>query len=814
MKKLFAISALVLSLSSLVLAQTTNAPNALTYNISTFAGSGTSSLGDGSQANNGVVFSPNDVVVDKAGNIYIADTGQNRVRKIDTNGVITTIVGTGRDASNNAGIGNPLTTLTQPGQGTATAVNGPTGLALSPDEKKLYVAERANHKVKVLDLTTGVVSNFANAVGGADYSGDGQLAIKAYMRNPSAVAVDSKGNVYIADRGNNRIRKVDINTGIITTAAGTGPTNADGNFNPTPSDPTGIGDGGKATKAKLNRAEGVAIDAYDNIFIADTNSNRIRKVDASTGIITTIAGVCLTPACVGGVQSPNGDSSITVGGLTGACPTTTLANGAATATAGVPANQVITTRVPPTFIDVVQGTRGTLNAPRGLRFSPAGDLYISDTGSNRIRVMKAIDLPNGRHEVTGDSILSTFAGSGTATGGAGDGRQSTSATFNGPRGIGFDAAGNAFIADAGNDRIRQVDGSSGLVSVTTGINQFRGDGGAASLATFSNPRGLAVDNAGNVLVGDSGNNRVRRIAKDGSSIDTLAGTGTSGFTGDGGLAAAARLSNPSCVAIDSANSVYIADQGNNRVRKVDAYGIITTLAGGGTSDQESGIPAVNARLSAPRCVAADKAGTIYIADSGNHVIRKVTPDGTISTVAGTFATSGSAGDGGPATDALFNTPQGIAVDANNRLFITDTSNHATRVVDLVTGTIINVTGRPNDASSDTATNAAFGVVSVLPAESIRQDTPIGIASDDFGNVFIADSNNDRVERIVPVKDDKGVTTFFISTIAGTGSVAGEDKLATGIQIINPRGVAIDKTTGVIYVTDVQGKIYKLTPNTK
>jgi hypothetical protein len=241
---------------------------------------------------------------------------------------------------------------------------------------------------------------------------------------------------------------------------------------------------------------------------------------------------------------------------------------------------------------------------------------------------------------------------------------------------------------------RKVDSSSGRITTVagTGTPGFSGDDGPATTAQLMGPRGLAVAADGNLYIADFGNHRVRRVGLSSGRITTVAGTGTAGFSGDDGLATAAQLANPTAVAVDAAGNLYIADNGNHRVRRVDPSGVITTVAGTGAQgfSGDRG-PAIAAQLNSPVGVAVDTAGSLYIADRGNERVRRVDPSGVIITVAGT-GVQGFSGDRGPAIAAQLNTPRDVAVAADGTLYIADYDNHRVRRVDLSSGVITTVAG--------------------------------------------------------------------------------------------------------------------------
>ncbi len=275
--------------------------------------------------------------------------------------------------------------------------------------------------------------------------------------------------------------------------------------------------------------------------------------------------------------------------------------------------------------------------------------------------------------------LSTIAGTGTS-GFSGDSSLATLAALNNPFGVDADNDGNAYFSDRHNNRIRKILVTGDIVTIAgNGTPGYNGDSIAGTAAELNDPNGVAVDNAGNVYVADRLNNRVRNISPAGI-ITTVAGNGTSGFTGDNGPATAAELSSPRGVGVDAHGNVYIADQGNNRIRRIDAAGIITTIAGTGTGGYNGdGIAATAAQLYNPYGIATDTSGNIFVADVDNERIRKINVAGIISTIAGTGA-SGFTGDGGPATAAQLSEPIGVAVDASGNVFVADDYNSRIREV--------------------------------------------------------------------------------------------------------------------------------------
>ena len=368
-------------------------------------------------------------------------------------------------------------------------------------------------------------------------------------------------------------------------------------------------------------------------------------------------------------------------------------------------------------------------------------------------VLAALTAATVLGQTVAERTIETVAGGGSSLG---DGGAATAAQLNTPWGVALDGSGNLYIADQSTHRIRKVDASGTITTVAGTGNRhstggFGGDGGPAVQAQLNSPRGVAVDGAGNLYFSDSWNERIRKVDASGT-ITTVAGTGAIGLSGDGGRAVQARLHRPRGVALDGSGNLYIADSLNHRIRKVDTSGTITTVAGTGAIGLSGdGGPAVQARLRFPIGVAVDGSGNLYIADAYNHRIRKVDTSGTITTVAGAGAVGrtmgGFGGDGGPAVQARLNRPFGVAVDGSGNLYIADAENDRIRKVD-TSGTITTVagTGARGFAGDDGAATAA------------QFDEPIGVAVDGSGNLYIADAENDRIRLLTAPPSDAAEPT--------------------------------------------------------
>jgi sugar lactone lactonase YvrE len=335
-----------------------------------------------------------------------------------------------------------------------------------------------------------------------------------------------------------------------------------------------------------------------------------------------------------------------------------------------------------------------------------------------------------------NDIITTVAGNGSS-GYSGDNDVATNASLDSPTGIAVDASGNLFVADASNQRIRKVNTSGTITTVAgKGIYGYSGDNGLATNASLALPFGVAVNASGNLFIADANNNRIRKVNTSGI-ITTVAGGGNNG-RGDGGLATNASLDYPSFgVAVDTNGNLFIADRGNQCIRKVDTSGIITTVAGNGSPGYSGdGYPATSASLNDPYGVAVDTAGNLFIVDTGNQRIRKVATNGIITTVAGN-GIYGYSGDNSVATNASLYFPLGVAVDVSGDLFIVDTGNQRIRKVD-TSGIITTVAGNGSPGYSGDGSNATNA--------SLNKSS--GVAVDASGNLFIADTDNSRIRKVV------------------------------------------------------------------
>jgi sugar lactone lactonase YvrE len=457
-------------------------------------------------------------------------------------------------------------------------------------------------------------------------------ATSANVNGPAAVVKDNLGNLFIVAQSANRVYKVDA-SGVLTIAAGNGV----GGFS---------GDGGPATSANLASPSGIAVDASGNLFIADQSNGRIRRVDAATGVINTVAGnggFSFSgdggPATSASLYFPTGIAVDSSGNLFIADTFNNRVREVAASTGFI--NTVAGNGIATFSGDGGPATSASLSGPIGVAVDSSGNLFIADTNNQRIREVAA-------------GVINTVAGNGIATF-SGDGGPATSASLLYPYGVAVDASGNLFIADTDNERIREV--AAGVINTVAGNGTagFGGDSGPATSASLNYPYGLAVDASGNLFIADTSNNFIREVAASTGIINTVAGNGTQLFGGDGSPATSASLNSPEELTLDGSGNLFISDGRNNRIRRVDAStSIITTVAGGGPCCAlGDGGPATSANLNLGNAagVAVDTSGNVFIADSNNQRIREVAAlTGIITTVAG-GALCCALGDGGPATSA-------------------------------------------------------------------------------------------------------------------------------------------------------------------
>ena len=621
------------------------------------------------------------------------------------------------------------------------------------------------------DLSPGEITTVA---GGSVFTGDGGPSQEAALRGPSSIAIDPDGNIFFTDTDQQRIRRIDAITGIITTVAGVGvlPENLSDS----------LGDGGPALAAALAFPTGMALDAGGNVFFAEEASDRVRRLDAVTGIIDSVAG--------GGNRSPTETDPLELGD-------------------GGPAREA------------------RLNGPKGVVVDVAGNILIADSFNHRVR------------KVDTDATITTVAGGGVCQDpdGLGDGGPATEGCLSFPTGLAVDSEGNLFIADSFHNRIRMID-TAGIISTVVGpdVSELASGGFSfTTTGTLKDPRGVAIDADGNLLIADTGANRIRHFDRLERTISTVAGTGVRGFSGDQGPALEADLSRPGWVAVDGAGNLFIADTGNARVRRVEPRGkVISSYAGEGRDEfLGDGEPATAGALRFPSALAFNQKGDLFIADSSNHRIRRVeAATKEIGTVAGN-GRPGFSGDGEAADQAMLSSPAGLDLDAQGNLFIADTDNSSIRRVDAITQLIDTIirgeagnqfdptrprgiafdsqgslfladTGNHRILAADLEAEQLFWITGTGErgagpdsglALEVLFDAPFGVESDLEGNLYIADSFNHRIRKFE-------AATGMVSTVAGDGTPGfqGDGGLAILARLNFPTGLTLD-SEGNLLIAD-------------
>jgi Dockerin type I domain/NHL repeat len=621
---------------------------------------------------------PGGVATDSGGNVYVGDYNNHTIRKITPAGVVTTLAG--------------LATVSGSADGTGSAArfNYPAGVA-TDSGGNVYVADTSNNTIRKI-TPAGVVTTMSGSAGFSG-SADGTGSAARFF-NPFGVATDSSGNVYVADRDNHTIRKI-TPAGAVTTLTGLAGS-------------SGSADG-TGSAARFNFPQGVATDSSGNVYVADEFNHTIRKITPAAAV-TTLAGLA---------------------GSTGSADGT--------------------------------GSAARFSFPRGVASDSSGNVYVADTDNSTIRKI----TPAG-----GVTTLASLAGSSGSADGTG-----SAARFRFPQGVATDSSGNVYVADTVNSTIRKTTPAGAVTTLAGLAASFGSADGTGSAARFAFPRGVAIDGSGSVYVADTDNSTIRKITPAGG-VTTLAGL--AGVFGNAdGPGSAARFGFPIGVATDSSGNVYVADNFNHTIRKITPAAAVTTLAGlAGSTGSADGTGSA-ARFNFPRGVATDSSGNVYVGDESNQTIRKITPAGAVTTLAGLAGASGSADGTGSA--ARFFNPSGVATDSSGNVYVADRDNHTIRKITpagAVT-TLAGLAGSPGSADG-TGSGARF----VFPQ---------GVATDSSGNVYVADEFNHTIRKITPAA--------AVTTLAGlAGSPGSADGTGSGARFNFPQGVAPD-SSGNVYVTD-------------
>ena len=597
-----------------------------TYRIETVAGG--NNVGDSGPALRAPLGDSEGVAVDRAGNIYIADALDHRIRKITATGTITTVAGTGIAGSSG-----------DDGPADRAQLNTPYGISLDP-AGTLYIADLGNNRIRRVS-PAGIITS-----------------VSGTFRVPRNVLVDPQGNVYVSEFEGNRIRRINLD-GSITLIAGTGARGRSGDYGP-------------ATLATLNSPAGLALDAGGNLYIADSGNSQIRKI--AGGMITTVLGDG-TPGSATPAQLylPTGVAFDPFGNLYVADSENhrvrKLSTAGTVSTISLPARDLafdkngnllvaytehITKVLVSGAVAVIAGDgtylfRGDgglaadarLHAPGAVSVTPGGALAIADTANSRIRVISTTGM------------ISTLAGP---------------APLRAPVAIGFDKQGKFLLADPSSALIWTFDPPALTPAAGNGFQNFGGDGFAALASSLALPSGVAPHPDGGFYIADTGNHRIRRV-NPGGTVSTVAGLSSSGWNGDG-VALGATLNSPTALVLSSSGVLYIADTANDRIRKLTADGQLITIAGGA----KTGLT-----LNRPRGLALDSNDTLWIADTGNHRILTLSRDGALTIAAGT-GSAGFGGDGANALSAKLDSPSGLAADSLGNIYVADTGNNRIRIL--------------------------------------------------------------------------------------------------------------------------------------
>lgn len=588
---------------------------------------------------------------------------------------------------------------------------GPSGVRTAPDGS-IYIADSDKNRVRRID-PAGRITTIAGT-GAYSFGGDNGPALSAKFRKPSGLAMDSLGNIYVTDVDNHRVRKIDT-SGTITTFAGTSLGYS--------------GDGGPATIAKLKYPIGIAVDGSNNVYVTEL-SHRIRRIDTE-GIITTFAGI--------GYHEYSGDGGpASSAGIPNPYDVALDPSGAVWIAQRFPG---AVRRITP---DGIINTVTTMSYPIGLAVGPAEQVFVSENYSNRIF---SVTVGGAKTWIGGNSFTSP-------PGPEGVGAKSTAMD---PMKGSFDSAGNYYFADYSNNRVRRID-AAGLVWTTAGLRTYVGDGGPAASAVLSEPQYLAVDREGVVYISDPGAHRIRRVGVDGV-ITTVAGTGTPGSTPTGG-SALGPINTPRGITIAPDGNVVFAEFGNGRIRKIEDDGTLSQVgpalsspwavafndsgtlhasSWGGWIYYLDGQGIWRQRLSSyvlAASLAFDESQTLYFTDvNTSRVYASHLSERRV--VVGYAGYPGYEGDGGLALMAAVNDPMGLTFTANGELLIADTENHVIRRV-ASNGTISTIAG----------TGVAGFAGDGGAAKSAQFNGPVGLATAPNGDLYVADSLNGRIRRIL------------------------------------------------------------------
>jgi sugar lactone lactonase YvrE len=837
--------------------------------VTTFAGSGIAGYADGA-GTNAKFYNPRGIAADSFGNIYVGDESNHRIRKITSDGVVSTFAGGGSGIQGYAD-----------GTGTNAKFNCPMGVTIN-DGGNVYVADTDNHCIRIIS-SSGVVTTLAGS--GTQGFADG-VGTNAKFCYPYGVALDAVGNVYVPDLYNHRIRKI-TPSGVVTTIAGSGSESV--------ADGTG-------TNALFGQPTGIASDSFGNLYVA--SNHRIRKITLSPSlpgplpvcdstwhhIALSYSGSSSTNTLTAFIDGVDVATSISVSYAISTSSTTTLRLGwnglTPTSTSGelfsgsmsdlriysrsLNSSEIVTLSQPllttytnainpspiasstsytwycssgsygPTVLLIRSSSDGTWSSSGSVNCQPCpantysyqaasscstcptGSTFISSalgcrpsslsstgpidtsfyfSGSQSEGVSAFTTIVNTSNGIVFSSNASSFpieflslssksylstpffpslpTGSSPFTVSSWVKCDASSYTDMNPSGVivAWGAPGEMSTSasmTAVTLAVTNIERKSDIATVST----FAGSGsqsfedGTGTNVQFNYPYGVAVDLSDNVYIADRDNHRIRKITPSGV-VTTLAGTSDYGSTD--GIGTNAKFFNPTGVAVDSLGNVYVADRNNHLIRKITSSGLVTTLAGSGSAGFVDGI-GTNAKFYNPRGIAVDSTGNIYVGDESNHVIRKVTATGNVTTLAG-GGVQGFADNTG--TSAKFNSPMGIALDSSGNVYVADTDNHRIRKI-IPSGVVTTLAGNGMIGFADgTGTSSKFFY-------------PYGVTVDSFFNVYVADLYNYRVRKIT--------SSAVVTTLAGDGSQSFSEGTGTNAKFHQPTGIVLD-SQGSLYIAD-------------
>jgi len=737
-----------------------------TGNLTVFAGIGFPGYaGDGVKGGAPEAFlnGPQDVAVDSAGNVYISDYNNYVIRRVDTTNTITTIAGEAGQCNYN-GDGSPATKFN---------LCRPVGLALDSTSANLYIGDMSNCRVRKLILKSDTISTFAGT-GTCGFSGDGGAATSADLNQPDGVALDTAGDVFIGDASNFRIREVTKSNGNINTVAGDGSQGCSG-------------DGGPATSASMNTVVNLSVSSDGKtVTYPDQSCEKVRQFTVK-GNINTVAGNGTYgfsgdggAATSAEFENPQGISATSKTGqfliadnnnyrirefTVGADINTVAGNGSYNM---------------PTLTNGVAPSGVVFNYPFGVFEDKSQDVFVADDNNCLVReLLHSSDLVDFFAGVATTS-------SNPVCGYNGDNQPATEADLNHPLGSAEDSSGNVYIADTNNCLVRKVS-PKGIITtfagfVANGSPQcgYNGDGGPATSAHLFYPYSVFVDTNNNVYIADRANQVIREVTN--GIINTIAGVGgKAGYGGDGGLAVDAFLYNPSGVATDPAGNVFIADYNNCRIREVvAATGIINTVAGNGGCGYTGDGPATQEELNAPQAIAVDANDNLFIGDTNNQLVRWVSAGGLMTTIAGIPQSAGFNGDNIPATNAQLYYPAGVFEDPSGNYLIADQYNFRIRGVSAFAALSVNpasltfpLTAVGSTSNPQVVTLSALGPLTIQNIQtsgdfSESDDCPASLPNGQTCTIYVYFSPTAGGTRLGTVTiNDNG---FFnpVSTVSLTG----------------------------------------------